>query len=156
MSVFITLNSIFQAGSITYKNASARNIPIRWNAPAGAGAVWNGFLQINTVVAGVGIANLQLHTTGPGGVVGVEVNWPAGLNIPFVVTDQGPAPGPPLAPVVQNWIHAGAVPGPVMNMIIHANEYQIAAVAGFHMMNGAQPFATLLILNQLQSALWFF
>ena len=150
------LNNLFsQAGSITYKNVRTRDIAIQWNPPANVpGAVWNGFLRINTAVPAVGLAGLQLHGTVAGGGIGAQVNWAAGVNVPLVVNDQGPAPGPPIAPfpVVQNWIHLG---GHVLNIVVHTNDYQITALAGFHMTNAGAPVQNLLIINQLQSALFF-
>ena len=153
-SAFITLINLFsEAGSITYKNPRTRDIQIQWNVP-GVG-VWNGFLRINTAIPNVGLAGLQFHTA-----AGAQVNWPVGLIVPFVLNDQGPAPGPPVAPfpMVQNWLWVGAPGGPVMNIIVHANDYHINAVAGFSFMagaGGAQPFQNLFIINQLQSALSF-
>ena len=116
-------------------------------------AVWNGFLRINTAMPNVGLAGLNLHTA-----AGAQVNWPAGLIVPFVLTDLGPAPGPPVAPfpLVQNWLWVGAPGGPVMNVIVHANDYHINAGGGFHMVGpNAVAYLNLFIINQLQSSLVF-
>ena len=74
-----------------------------------------------------------------------------------MVNDRGPAPGPPVPPfpMVQNWVFIGAVPSPVLNVIVHTNDFQINAVAGFRMTNAGANVANLLIINQLQSALYF-
>ena len=74
-----------------------------------------------------------------------------------MVNDQGPAPGPPMAPfpIVQGWLWAGAVPGPITNIVFHANDYHITAIPGFHMTNAGAPVTNLLIINQLQSAIHF-
>ena len=106
----------------------------------------------------VGLAGLNLHTVAAGNVAGAQVNWPVGMIVPFVVNDRGPAPGPPIAPfpVILNWMWAGAIGGPIMNIVIHANDFHLIAAAGFHMVGpNAVPYQNLFIINQLQSALLF-
>ena len=74
-----------------------------------------------------------------------------------MVNDQGPAPGPPFPPfpMVQGWVWPGIVPGPIMNIVVQANDYHITAIPGFRMFNNAAPVTNLLIINQLQSAIYF-
>ena len=156
-SVFTTLNNLFcKAGTVSYKRVNDHDIRISW-APAPGALPWLGILRISTGIQGIGVATLQIHGLGAGGVAGPQVNWPPNAAVPFVLNDRGVAPGPPVAPfpIVQNWMWQ-FIPGPspVMNIVVHAHDYCIDAVAGFSIVSTAgASYQHLWIINQLQSAL---
>ena len=91
----------------------------------------------------------------PGVPPNTQLNWPAGVALPLILNDYGPAgamlPGFGF-PILQPWLamNPGFLASPYTNLVVHANDYIISCHPNF---NISGTYRRLIITNQLQSSL---